>query len=441
MALFSLVSVQSWGAVMHLYPSVAEEVLSETVPTALSPFPFEVEDYEVKWIGPPIPNVEPSLAHATLQWVRVQDILVIPRARLVLDMTEVDAGQVSNTGFIEVARVENRHGQAEIPIPLISGDRNITTVIVKRGQDILKGQLQVKFKPRANLDSGQGRSYVDPSCSPYRLKVESTGRSADDWVYVGCRLARVYSSEHLTASLEVFVYWDNVEQSIQVGGIETPSSSVSLWSLRLKPDLEKIELQAKDHVIHFSYETEKKLHNGYVGAGIGPYDYHFQGNGVNSQSLQLLVNLTASYFITESIRIVAVGSSTLNDQNFTDLGLYLKVENYRVLDRRLGVNLLLGAHAVGYRASGRFYYLTSMFPQGIEGVFYDAFAPNQNLTLGAFLFPIINGGNGYYNIWLRWGNQTYVEVNYYLWQATTNEIPFYNQTFGVSVGFPLFGVL
>src|SRR4051794_16092167 len=73
---------QSFAVVMHLHPSVMEEVLSETVATAFAPNSINIEDYSLEWSGAALSHVKFSLVPGSLQWVRVQDVLTIPRGRL-----------------------------------------------------------------------------------------------------------------------------------------------------------------------------------------------------------------------------------------------------------------------------------------------------------------------------------------------------------------------
>jgi len=435
-------SYQAWAVVMHLQASMAEEVLSETVATA-TPLgllgvlagesldaPFSTEDFEIQWVGSPLAGVKASLKSNTLQWVRVQEILQIPRARLVVELEDADAAQVSHAKFTQPAFLENRHGQVEIPVALISGDQNPISVTLKRGKDTLRGRLQVRMKSKKH------RVMIDTSCSPFQLNEVSLGEEQSDWIFMGCRLSRVQNSEGRTSSLEIFIFWDNVGQTIQINGIDTPSSSVSIWPLRLASQPGSVRLKAGSHQVDLRYSIPERLHNGTLGFGAGPYDYQFQGNGENSQSPQLLVNLHGSYFLTEALQVVASGAMTLDSHNFTDLGLYLRLETARIVDKRVGIHLLLGAHAIGFRSAGQFYLVTSQFPQGIEATFYDAFRKNANLDLGFFIFPPISG-NAYYNVWLRWGAEIFVQVNYYLWQTTENSAPFTAGSLGVSLGVPL----
>src|SRR4051812_40379634 len=65
-----------------LPPSLAFEALSETMPTAVEPAAYSAEDFTLEWDGPAIPGVSAGLQARSLEWVRVQDVLVMPRARV-----------------------------------------------------------------------------------------------------------------------------------------------------------------------------------------------------------------------------------------------------------------------------------------------------------------------------------------------------------------------
>ena len=424
------------ASVNRLLPNVAEELLSESDPTAFAPNSLGIEDFILEWIDHPIEGVEPSLGEKSFQWVRTQEILILPRARIGVRVKGYDSGRISNNGFTEDFVFQNGEGVVEMPIPLISGPKNFIQLDLKKGTKLHQGKLQVRFKPRPQFVEKGTRVFLDPSCSSYKVRAESFNTWGDDWVYVGCRMVRVEGKHHRTSSLEAFVYWDNVGKAIKVGGIETESASASVWPLRLRPEPQQITLEAAGHGFTLHYFIPEHLHNGNFSLGVGPYWLTFKGNNepMNSHPSGL-VTLYGSYFLTELFRLVAFGAIALESHFYTDMGLYLNFEQFRFLDRRIGIKLLVGGHGIGFR-TGDQYYGVLAFPQGIEAIFTDAFLRGNNLTLGAFVYPLI-AGNSYYNVWLRWGNQVFWELNYIAWETQINSNPFSSASAGVSVGFPL----
>jgi hypothetical protein len=187
--------------------------------------------------------------------------------------------------------------------------------------------------------------------------------------------------------------------------------------------------------IKLRYQVAPELHNLTISMGIGPYSYGFRGNGEERTQTVISPTLYGSYFITDDIHVVGFGLTTLGPHNYTDLGLYLRLEYFRFLDRRGSLNLLIGGHVIGFEALDQFYGVVSA-PQGFELMYRDVFQRGKNLTAGAFIYPLISG-NAYYNLWVRWGRQVFFELNYIAWHAQPKQAPYQSTSFGASVGFPL----
>ncbi len=419
------------------YPSnLAQDVLSETDPTAFAPAPITTEDYVLHWSKPGadgLAGVKVSLAPESLQWVRVADVLVVPRARFKIEARNIRAGAVSNQGFHQELVVNNGVGEAELPIALISGPENAIEITLNQGGQIVHGQIVVQFNPRKSL--GENRVYYDASCSRYGLHMEASGGTGKDWMYVGCRIAQVKTTGHRTASLEAYVFWDGVGKSIQIDGIDTPSSSAELWLLRLRSEPGVVKLRADGREVTLHYAIPEHYHAGLVGMGLGPYAFTFQGAGENVQSLALMPTIYASYSITESMRMTAFDGTTLNDQLSTNLGVYFNSEYLRAVDKRMLITVMLGATMLGYQAGGQFHPIFSA-PQGMELTFSDFFGRGTNLTLGGFVYPAI-AGTSYYNTWIRWGKaRFFAELNYISWQQVVGSDTLFSRSIGVSIGFP-----
>ena len=149
-----------------------------------------------------------------------------------------------------------------------------------------------------------------------------------------------------------------------------------------------------------------------------------------------MLTLYGSYFITESLRLVSFGAMTLDSHLTTDLGVYINTEYLKFLDRRVVINLLLGAHAIGFSTLGQ-YYLRIGVPQGVEILFFDFLKKGYNLNTGFFIYPLISGVS-YYNVWLRWGSGSlFGEFNYISWDQPVNDQAFHSDSAGISVGIPI----
>jgi hypothetical protein len=428
------ISSRADALVHSLAPSIASEVLSETVPTAFSPMAIQADDFSVEWEGTPLTGVRFLLGKKSLEWVRTADFLALPRGRLILVAEGIEGAQVQNAGFTQSFEVRAGTGRAEMPIALLSGEKNPVLVKILRGGKIETGVLLVRFTPRKPFDGP--RVFTDPSCSPHRVKFESTGARDDEWVYIGCRLVYSEGDEERTSSLEMFVYWDNVGQSIKIDGIETLPASPSVWALRLRSSPKAVRLKAGDHELTLQHNAPEKLKLGSFSVGLGPYAYRYDAPGVAANAVVPLVTVYGSYFIFETVRIVAFNATAVHSAYNTDFGIYLSQESLKTLDRRISVNVMLGAHFLGYKASNQ-----NMFqfgaPQGFEIVFRDFAQKSRNLTFGSFIYPLIDGKE-YYNTWVRWGTgSVFAELNYIGWrEPLENGERAFSRSVGISVGMP-----
>lgn len=412
-----------------------EEILSESNPTAFAPTAISPTDYKAYWVGEALEGVKIGLAPRSLQWVRVKETLVLPRARLILDFKDLSAGQISYANSHQSIPIQGSTAHTEMTVALLSSKYNSVILKIKRKNQILSGTIRFEFKPSAPKPMNQNRVYLDPSCSKFKLKAETLGHWTQDWVYLGCRLIRLEGKEHRTSSLELMAFWDNANDSIEIGGIPTPSRDTSLWTLQLTPDTSQVILHGNQQKLNIHYQIPEYYHNASIKLGLGPYQFSFRGNGENVQEITNLTTIYGSYFITETARAVVFGAVTTDSHLFSDLGVYIHTEYQKILDKRLNISLLIGGHGVGFFSQGKYHLLASA-PQGFEVTFIDAFVSGNNLTAGAFVYPLISG-TSYLNSWIRWGGQMFGEVNYISWQNQTQSFLFNASSVGFTFGFPL----
>jgi hypothetical protein len=123
-----------------------------------------------------------------------------------------------------------------------------------------------------------------------------------------------------------------------------------------------------------------------------------------------------------------------------DTGIYLVLEQFRGLDDRIGMNFLLGAHALSFTSRGVRDTRWSA-PQGIELGFRDFLLRGENLTVGSFFYPLI-ADRSYINTWIRFGSgRVFYEFNFIQWQEPIAGGSFGAKSAGLSIGFPLFRAL
>jgi hypothetical protein len=200
----------------------------------------------------------------------------------------------------------------------------------------------------------------------------------------------------------------------------------------------RVRLSARGHSLVLAYGLPQPLHAGFVGLGLGPYQYTFHDGQVALDGIVPLVTLYAGYAFTPDTRLVYFNATAMHSRwGSIDQGLYVWLEQAKLVDDRVSINLLLGANVLIYSHDDHAVARVSA-PQGFEFIVRDLFARNRSLTLGAFLYPKISGRE-YYNVWLRWGSpQLFGELNYIEWQEPHGEQRTSSRALGVSFGTPLF---
>jgi hypothetical protein len=429
LSLLTISTLTADAAVLDLPPSLAPQVLSESVPFVFTPAEFSAEDYKIEWQGVGIPDVKLSLGLQSLQWVRVSKYFVIPRAVLVVEAREEDQGVISHNGFSHTLH----KGQGQIPVALISGEKNPVEIRVRRNGKELVAKALIRFSPRPE---NERRALIDTSCSPYAVDVDQSAIPVNSWMYIGCRIVYARGPTHPIATLEMLVFWDNVGQEIKAGDVSVSSSSVSVWTFRLRNQPAEIQLASPMGRAKVSYRVAERLRMAHLGFGIGPYAYHYEGGSTQAKTIVPLITLYGSYFINESMRFVVFEASPLHSTIWSDTGLYFHVEQIRTIDERFSLSFLLGAHFLAHPYNGSWYGRMSA-PQGVEMVFRDFVRNNHSVSLGAFLYPPIKD-TSYYNIWARWGSPSlFIEFNYINWrQKIYNDVAL-SRAMGISVGMPL----
>lgn len=419
---------------------ISATVLSKSTTLVINPPEISEADYQIAWNGKPIDGVEAALVPESIQWVRTQDVLVLARARLHVKVRGTANGLVRNSGASQMLDQQKDSAHAEIPVALISGA--VTEITLQRPGETTetKGSFSLKFH---STKSAEDRVHIDASCSPYQVRADSIALKSNSWAFVGCRLVYTEGADHLIPSLEMFVYWEGVGQTLQMNGVSAPSTLPSLWQMRLRsePGFAKLESSAspEKQTLLLSYRLRPELHLGSFGFGIGPYNYRYSTatGKENVQSAAAVLTLYGSVFFNHYMRTVLFSILPIHSKIFNDTGIYLMIEQARILDNRMSINFLLGGHGILFPYDGANYFRFS-FPQGIEVVFRDLPFRRNNLMFGAFAYPFA-GERSYYNIWLRWGMGPYFgEVNYIKWDEIVRSGTLVGaEMWGLSFGMPL----
>jgi hypothetical protein len=413
--------------------SLAAEALAEPQPGAFAPTDFDVADFTVDRDGGSDGSVEAELEVGSLRWVRVARYVVVPRAVVVVRAAGASGGLVSYAGASLPMAADAAAAYVAVPVALIDGASYPILVQVWRDGERRAASFHVRFAPRSQH---AGQVLFDSSCSPYALAVRRGAIPADSWLYIGCSLVSTAREDHDSPSLDLYMLWDQAGTDVTFEAMPASPAVDTLWVHRVTDSPSATTLAARGETAEVSYRLPHELRAGFFGAGLGPYYYALEDNRGKLATVAPLLTLYAAYSFNPAARVVYFNAAVLDRHGFIDQGVYLWLEQFRAIDDRLSINLLLGANVLVYsrhdRAVGRL-----SAPQGVELSVRDFLAPNRNLSAGAFLYPPI-AERSYYNIWLRWGSpQIFGEINYIAWEEPYAIGASSSQSVGVSVGLSL----
>ncbi len=437
---------------------LVDAVREHPVPFFLAPDDFKSDDFRVEWSGDALEGVEASVEPNSIQWVRVGEVIRLPRGRLALRAAGAEAGQITNNGFTQVLVCKSDVCSAEMLIPLVSGDANPIEVRIRRAGAEQAGQLRLRFEPQHRRDA---RVFIDTTCSQFGLRVETSGGEwGNEWAYVGCRQTAAMAERHRTSSIEMVLFWDNVGDVVKVDGLDSRSLGASVWHLRASASPGSVRVTAGEHEMTLRYFVPDHPRKAFIGMGVGPYldEFRPNENDVNYYPTPLLT-FYGAFSINPNSRVVGFNATPIRPRGYTDSGLYFVRKTSESLDRRITTSVFLGAHLLFYDdglekdsvpgVSGIEAKVRRDFsaPQGAEVLIRDVGGQGYNVLAGALVNPGL-GDRSYYNAWLRWGNaRAFIELNYIAW---TLEVPAEGslpartvnlRSAGITVGFPLFRFL
>ncbi|NDD92507.1 hypothetical protein EBZ37_10520 [bacterium] len=415
---------------------IDEELISEAVPTAFEVAPFREADFEIEWKQSAPQGVRIEIVPGSLTWVRVSRYLVLPRARVRIEVPSETMAQVRIGRSIQLLTPES----PEAPVSLFSAEHEL--ILVNHG-NASAHQFHVRYSPKKQFSGS--RVFVDVSCSPQNIKIVG-GESLppNQWVYLGCRMIRSRSHAELVPQLELIVAWSGISGSASVlsgnARVSSRSGKASLMSVLLSAGAPKVKLHEPNGA-SFQIEASlpKKLNRGSFGVGLGPYAYYSEISGDERISqAAALATLYGSYSLSENSRVIFFDAFPVHKRWYNDFGLYFDNESSRALDERLSVNLLLGFHLITFWSPEGPQYRLGV-PQGFEMFLRDALGRRKNASIGGFFYPLIDG-KSYYNAWVRVGTrQLFIEANYLSWTEKMGvDGRAHARSFGVCVGGPFF---
>jgi hypothetical protein len=324
---------------------------------------------------------------------------------------------------------------ADFLLPLVSGAGSSFVVSwTKAGAEATAQNLRLVRRSGENA-----RFAIDTSCSSSQLGFRArpgSNPARAPWAAADCRWIREKQGSRDVAALDLWLFWDGEDEFLRVNGVRIPAVAPSVFRLELRADTAPIVVTTRDgESFEVDYSVPPEMSLGFVGLGLGPYHYRLSGEGTEVSSTAAVVTIYGSYQLGESVRLTAFNATTVHRNFSTDTGLYIKTDSFRFFDQRIAVYLMFGANVVGFNFDSGMRFRGGA-PQGFEAAVRDFVKKNHSLTVGAFIYPPIDG-KSYYNAWLRFGSPSFFgELNYISIRDRFDDRPVYTRSAGISFGFP-----
>ena len=362
------------------------------------------------------PGIKAAWIPDSVQWIRNDQNLLVPRARLkIFIKTSESVVHIDYHNAIIIPVKKNNYITSEIYVDLFNPD----TAYVYSGKNLLD-KIIIEAKAVTNARSKQ---LIDYSCAPYNLKIEGID---SEYLSIGCKMSRIgkFGKEH-----------PRLEISLSSTNLRTLNEAKPPYVIYLE-DNSPVELQLKtvdEKIMTFHLEATlpARLNRLKTAIGFGPYIY--QSEYLDDKQVSNLapsVMIYGKFDINETSSFKAFDALLYSKSHFNNSGLYFSYDLADAFDGRVLFQALLGFQGIHYTFSGNTpTEFRLLYPQGFEVVYKHAFVENYNLIYGMFLST---SSESYTNAWLRYGKSSFLELNYINWAHEKSKM----KMFGLSIGMP-----
>jgi hypothetical protein len=365
----------------------------------------------------------------SVQWIRTDGVLLLPRARLQLTIKVPPADLILKYhGQSFVTQDKNGQSYIEMFIPLFSSGSIEVIVAGKHAGNI--GFL-IKNAPAilAATDSTSKRQAIDYSCSSVDLQFSGID---DEYLSAGCYMTRNGPVGAEQGTLEV--RWATPNFRL-LDDSEPP------YILTLQPNM-PARFKVKDRkgnqrVVDVKAVVPMRMPRIKTALGLGPYLLTSRENSDQAAPLVVpAIMLYGKFDLSETNSIRFFEAYFQQETLFNNFGFYYAYDVGSALDKKLLLSLNLGFQGIQFRHKTKGKMDNRIiFPQGAEILYRHPFGmQNYSLVLGMFL-PTSSNEN-YQNYWVRFGKRTFFEWNYLSWRRDTRFV----QAWGLSFGFPFFTI-
>ena len=360
---------------------------------------------------------ESRFVEKSVQWVRMDSVLLVPRARfqLTLKVNPKDLIlQYQGKSFV----TQDKNGQSyiEMFIPLFFPG-NIDVVVKGDYQGSIGFTVETKAKGKKQV--------LDYSCASSDLQI--TGIE-NDYLSAGCFMSRHGGFGKEKGALEVRWAAPNfrlLDDSDPPYVLTLQPNMVSRFTVK--------DRKGQERVMEIKANVPEHLPRLKTALGLGPYVLSSrEGSDETPGLFSPAIMLYGKFDLSDSNSIRFFEAYFQQETLFNNFGFYYAYDVGAAFDKRILMSLNLGFQGVEFRhkTKGKMDNMI-IFPQGLELTYRHAFGmQNYNLVYGMFLPTSIQ--EDYRNVWLRFGKRTFGEWNYLSWRRQDRFV----QAWGLSVGFP-----
>ncbi|MCK5884773.1 MAG: hypothetical protein KAG61_13875 [Bacteriovoracaceae bacterium] len=358
----------------------------------------------------------------SIQWIRNQFNLLIPRARMGIKIYRNGSSiTVEHSRSSIVPEKHETYFYLELYLSLFDSGK----VKIYEGKNLLGN---VWLEAQAPSDKTK-TNLIDYSCSRYGVELEGVD---NEYISVGCHLERLGSVGSETPRLEIT--WSATNLRLLNDASEP---YITVLSQGNKASVDVIDRTGKIKTIDFKANIPKRLKRFKVGLGIGPYQFISKNDGMTKSSTAPSAMLYSNLMLTKSTSLRMFDALIAKNSIFNNFGVYFAYDLANILDNRIQIVPLIGFQHLYFK-----YDKSSsekqdfIYPQGFEINYRHAFGM-ENYLLGYGMFISTSSDYEYKNIWVRFGKRIFTEINYIEWAREDRKA----SMLGLSFGFPLFSAI
>lgn len=367
--------------------------------------------------------VEAKWVVGSVQWIRNENNLLVPRALLRVEFKEAQSSVHLTYKNQTIIPFKNEKGlfETEIYIDLFNPD----FISLFNGHQLMD---KITIEARATQNA-RSKQLIDYSCSPYELKIDGID---SEYLSIGCKMNRLDKDGRDYPLLEITMSTTNLRT---INETKPPYTIYLLNNSPVEMKMKGVDQSVKTLQIHA--QIPERLYRLKTSIGFGPYIYQSKYfTDIQTANYAPSVMLYAKYDLTETASLKAFDALLYAKSRFNNSGFYFSYDLAAAFDGRVLLNALLGFQGLHYKYSNATttdFHL--IYPQGFELIYKHAFIENYHLTYGMFLST---SAEAYTNAWLRYGKGSFLELNYINWENEKDSIKRSIKMWGISVGLPLF---